>query len=157
MSTLMIPWNGLLTEGPRFCGADLRRPIGIEVRRSHTQGDPGNEVRHPKSFVRPCLSGSGRAGRVGLMATRPEGGCCSPSRGYIGAASPPTDVPPAGSSRRAQGMVPLLAGAFVTGSGAPFASPDDGEAPREFELSSFMIDPHAVSNAAFAEFVAAIG
>jgi formylglycine-generating enzyme required for sulfatase activity len=54
-------------------------------------------------------------------------------------------------------MVSLPGGEFVMGSDDRFAYPDDGEAPREVELSAFAIEPHAVTNAAFAEFVAATG
>jgi formylglycine-generating enzyme required for sulfatase activity len=54
-------------------------------------------------------------------------------------------------------MVSLPGGKFVMGSDDRFAYPDDGEAPREVELSAFTIEPHAVTNAAFAEFVAATG
>jgi formylglycine-generating enzyme len=54
-------------------------------------------------------------------------------------------------------MVSLPGSAFVMGSDDRFAYPDDGETRREVELSAFAIDPHAVTNAAFAEFVAATG
>jgi sulfatase modifying factor 1 len=54
-------------------------------------------------------------------------------------------------------MVRLPGGAFVMGSDDRFAYPDDGETPREVEVSPFMIDSCAVSNAQFAEFVAATG
>jgi formylglycine-generating enzyme required for sulfatase activity len=54
-------------------------------------------------------------------------------------------------------MVSLPGGAFVMGSDDRLAYPEDGETPREVELSPFMIDPCAVSNAEFAGFVAASG
>jgi formylglycine-generating enzyme required for sulfatase activity len=44
------------------------------------------------------------------------------------------------------------------GSSGEFAYPDDGEGPvHDVELSPFRVDPHAVSNARFAEFVDATG
>ncbi len=56
-----------------------------------------------------------------------------------------------------RGMVSLPEGVFVIGSENEWAYPDDGETPREVELSAFMIDSCAVSNAEFGEFVAATG
>ena len=61
--------------------------------------------------------------------------------------------PPASMS----GMISLAGGTFVIGSNDRFAYPDDGETPREIEIGGFMIDPHAVSNSAFATFVADTG
>jgi formylglycine-generating enzyme required for sulfatase activity len=52
-------------------------------------------------------------------------------------------------------MVALAGGGFRMGSEDRFAYPEDGETPRDVELSPFMIDRCAVSNNAFAEFVAA--
>ena len=43
----------------------------------------------------------------------------------------------------------------MLGSDDRFAYPDDGETPREVEVSPFLIDSRAVSNADFAAFVAA--
>jgi sulfatase modifying factor 1 len=54
-------------------------------------------------------------------------------------------------------MISLAGGPFVMGSADQFAYPDDGEAPREVEVSPFLIDRCAVSNAQFAEFVTATG
>lgn len=54
-------------------------------------------------------------------------------------------------------MVSLPGGVFVIGSDDRFAYPQDGEAPREVEVTAFMIDSRAVSNRAFAEFVADTG
>jgi sulfatase modifying factor 1 len=54
-------------------------------------------------------------------------------------------------------MVSLPGGTYVIGSNDRFAYPEDGEAPKEIEIGPFMIDVCAVSNAAFAEFVAATG
>jgi sulfatase modifying factor 1 len=61
--------------------------------------------------------------------------------------------PPASVS----GMISLAGGTFVIGSNDRFAYPDDGETPREIEIGEFMIDPHAVSNSAFATFAADTG
>jgi formylglycine-generating enzyme len=54
-------------------------------------------------------------------------------------------------------MVLLNGGVFVMGSDDRFAYPDDGETLREVQISPFMIDTCAVSNSAFAEFVAGTG
>jgi formylglycine-generating enzyme required for sulfatase activity len=55
-------------------------------------------------------------------------------------------------------MVPLDAAAFLMGTEDPDGFPADGEGPvREVELSPFTIDPLAVTNRRFAEFVEATG
>ena len=54
-------------------------------------------------------------------------------------------------------MVTLSGGVFVLGSEDQFAYPEDGEAPRQVELSPFRIDSCAVANQAFSAFVAATG
>jgi formylglycine-generating enzyme required for sulfatase activity len=54
-------------------------------------------------------------------------------------------------------MLPLRGDVFVIGSDDSLAYPDDGETPREVEVSAFMIDACAVSNADYAEFVGATG
>jgi sulfatase modifying factor 1 len=70
----------------------------------------------------------------------------------------PAAVPlPAPDPARHAEMIPLPGGTFVMGSAAPAAYPEDGEAPRAVEVGAFLIDPCAVSNAAFAEFITATG
>ena len=54
-------------------------------------------------------------------------------------------------------MVSLAGGVFVMGSEDRLAYAADGETRREVEVSPFMIDSCAVSNAVFAEFVAETG
>nr|WP_145742633.1 formylglycine-generating enzyme family protein [Saccharopolyspora dendranthemae] len=55
-------------------------------------------------------------------------------------------------------MVVLPGGAFRMGTEDPDGFPDDAEGPiREVRVGGFAIDPHAVSNARFAEFVADTG
>jgi formylglycine-generating enzyme required for sulfatase activity len=55
-------------------------------------------------------------------------------------------------------MVPIPAGEFLMGSDDHWAYPDDGEGPtRRVRVDALRIDPHAVSNARFAEFVADTG
>jgi sulfatase modifying factor 1 len=55
-------------------------------------------------------------------------------------------------------VVLVEGGAFLMGSDDPDGHPADGETPvREVELSPFWIDPFAVSNQRFAEFVEATG
>jgi sulfatase modifying factor 1 len=86
-----------------------------------------------------------------------EGGCCSPSRGThsgVQEVRPRATVVCPASMRR---MVSLAGDVFVMGSEDRFVYRDDGETPREVELSAFMIDTCAVSNTEFAEFVGAAG
>jgi formylglycine-generating enzyme len=55
-------------------------------------------------------------------------------------------------------MVALEGGVFLMGSDAPDGYPGDGEGPiHPVGLSRFTIDPHAVSNDRFADFVAGTG
>jgi sulfatase modifying factor 1 len=82
------------------------------------------------------------------------GGCCSPSRGTharVQEVRVPATVASPGS---ADEMVALRDSVCIVGSDDQFVYPADGESPREVE---FMIDPRAVSNTEFAEFVAATG
>src|SRR6266516_5930702 len=85
--------------------------------------------------------------------------CCAPSRS---AASAPAAVEvPAAVKRSARNgavssleMVALEGGSFLIGTDDPDGFPGDGEGPvREIELSAFAIEPVAVSNQRFAEFV----
>ena len=56
------------------------------------------------------------------------------------------------------GLVRLAGGTFLMGSEDPGAYAEDGEGPvREVTLSPFRLDRHAVTNARFADFVAATG
>jgi formylglycine-generating enzyme len=55
------------------------------------------------------------------------------------------------------GMVWLPGGTFTMGASNGNAHPEDGESARPAEVSAFRIDRCAVSNARFAEFVAATG
>ena len=92
-----------------------------------------------------------------MTARMNEGGCCSPSRGTGGAVHTPNVMAVATAPASTDGMVSLSGGSFVIGSDDRFAYPEDGETPREVAVSAFMIDSCAVSNTAFAEFVAATG
>jgi sulfatase modifying factor 1 len=57
-----------------------------------------------------------------------------------------------------ESVVRLPGGAFRMGSDDPWSYPDDGEGPiHEVTLSPYRIDPMAVSNARFAEFIDATG
>jgi len=83
-------------------------------------------------------------------------GCCAPGRasGSGRAARPAAGAPPA----RRHELVPIPGGPFLMGSEDPLAYPQDGEGPvHRVRLEPFLIDPHAVSNDRFAEFVAATG
>lgn len=82
--------------------------------------------------------------------------CCAPSAGR------PVDVADDGSASGAtgstDGMVLLEAGEFLMGTEDREGFPADGEGPvRPVTLSPFWIDPHAVTNRRFAEFVQATG
>jgi formylglycine-generating enzyme required for sulfatase activity len=54
-------------------------------------------------------------------------------------------------------MVSLPGGVFTIGTDSPWAYPEDGEMPAEVEISAFMIDACAVSNARFDAFVSDTG
>jgi len=103
-----------------------------------------------------------------------DGACCAPGRAPGGAEAPPARAPeprsvggsPApsadatpgegadASTDGADGMV-RLGGSFLMGTEDPDGFPQDREGPiREIDLPPFWIDPVAVTNARFAEFVA---
>jgi formylglycine-generating enzyme len=86
-----------------------------------------------------------------------HGGCCSPSRGAVSSAHTPTVALAGPAPLDTNGMISLPGAAFVLGSENSLAYPEDGETPREVEISPFMLDACAVSNAEFAAFVAATG
>lgn len=80
--------------------------------------------------------------------------CCSPSSGREGDAAHTPDVQ-AGKGKH-DGLVLLPGGQFLMGTDDPIGYPADGEGPiREITLRPFMIDPYAVTNDLFAEFVSA--
>jgi formylglycine-generating enzyme required for sulfatase activity len=54
-------------------------------------------------------------------------------------------------------MVSLRGGVFTIGTDSHWAYPEDGEMPAEVEISAFMIDACAVSNARFGAFVSDTG
>ena len=84
--------------------------------------------------------------------------CCStPSGGTRTAADPPALGPRGAAPPRPARLVPIPGGAWVVGTDrGPL--PQDGEAPaRRVEHRPFVIDPFAVTNAWFADFVAATG
>jgi sulfatase modifying factor 1 len=95
---------------------------------------------------------------MGDPAGRP---CCAPSRPD----SALTASPPDGRVRRhahhttdGDGMALLEGGSFLMGSEDRDGFPADGEGPvRQVTLSPFWVDPVAVSNARFADFVEATG
>lgn len=101
---------------------------------------------------------------MAAMSTDPAVSCCGPPRpagaglsekeelaGGRPAAATYTD--PAGPASAPE-LVALGAGAFLMGTDDPDGYPGDGEGPvREVELSAFEIEPVAVSNQRFAEFV----
>jgi sulfatase modifying factor 1 len=54
-------------------------------------------------------------------------------------------------------MVPIPGGAFRMGEPSDLAHPGDGDEPRDVHVDPFLIDPSAVTNEAFAAFVADTG
>ena len=83
-------------------------------------------------------------------------GCCSPSRG--GDAQSPAVAGARSSPGSTDGMVLVSAGSFWMGSDDVHSYPDDGEGPpRAVELDAYWIDACAVTNDAFAAFVADTG
>jgi sulfatase modifying factor 1 len=90
--------------------------------------------------------------------------CCGPSRPGGGATAteerpPAFESAPGSATRRESPRLVMLAGErFLMGTDDPEGFPDDREGPvREVELSAFGIEPVAVSNQRFAEFVDASG
>ena len=63
------------------------------------------------------------------------GGCCSPSRGTANGARATTVEVTGNSPASTSGMVALSGGVFELGAENPWAYPDDGETPREVEVS----------------------
>ncbi len=86
-----------------------------------------------------------------------KSGCCSPSRGTASPAPPVTVEVTAPAPDSLEAMISLPGGAFTIGTDDRLAYPDDGETSREVEVSAYMIDACAVSNAQFAAFVDATG
>ncbi|GAB3579999.1 formylglycine-generating enzyme family protein [Amycolatopsis endophytica] len=65
---------------------------------------------------------------------------------------------PGGKAADTSGMVVLRGGTFRMGTDDPDGFPDDHEGPvREVTVGPFAVDPYAVTNARFAEFVDATG
>jgi sulfatase modifying factor 1 len=82
--------------------------------------------------------------------------CCMPSRGAPGPVS--VGVPIPGEAASPSEAIVLPGGEFLMGTDDAEGFPSDGEGPvRPVRVSPFGIDAHAVSNARFAEFVAATG
>ena len=86
-----------------------------------------------------------------------KSGCCSPSRGTASPAPPVTVEVTAPAPDSLEAMISLPGGAFTIGTDDRLAYPDDGETSREVEVSAYMIDACAVSNAQFAAFADATG
>src|ERR1700749_5341843 len=76
--------------------------------------------------------------------------CCAPGRAPGG---PEADVPESANDAATDGRV-RLGGSFLMGTEDPDGFPQDREGPvREIDLPPFWIDPVAVTNRRFAEFV----
>ncbi|HEY4608909.1 MAG TPA: formylglycine-generating enzyme family protein [Ilumatobacteraceae bacterium] len=87
--------------------------------------------------------------------------CCTPGRGAVGTVDP-TDIavqhvePPPTSDEAAGRLIDVGTQMFTMGSVGPLAIPGDGEGPAHVvRLASYSIAPHTVTNAEFADFVAA--
>ena len=85
--------------------------------------------------------------------------CCAPTSGGREAAGAPRSDPRVrASAGSTAGMALLPGGSFLMGTDSREGYPADGEGPvRKVRLAPFWIDAAAVSNARFAEFVAATG
>lgn len=88
--------------------------------------------------------------------------CCSPGSGGVSVASETAAsrwLLPEGARRgSADAMIEIPAGRFLMGTASVDTHPADGEGPvRSVGLSAFTVDPFAVSNDAFSEFVVATG
>lgn len=92
-------------------------------------------------------------------SAEPAPGCCMPARQPQ--ISPPQEssvAPCCGGPGTTSGMKYLGGGTFLMGTDAPEAWPSDGEGPvRPVTLAPFWMDATAVTNEAFALFVAASG
>jgi len=93
------------------------------------------------------------------MGDAPSRPCCGPSRQQRPVATSPPEATVRRQSHNAtDDMVLLDGGEFLMGSEDRDGFPADGEGPvRQVTLSSFWVDPVAVSNARFAAFVQATG
>ena len=80
-------------------------------------------------------------------------GCCSPSRATASPSRLASIEVTAAGPVSPEAMVSLPGGVFTIGSEDRWAYPEDGEIPAEVDVSAFMIDACAVSNAEFAAFV----
>jgi formylglycine-generating enzyme required for sulfatase activity len=87
--------------------------------------------------------------------------CCPPQRSESAPEKPccaSKSLEPSTSSREIKGLIALPGGSFLMGTEDVEAWQGDGEGPiREVHLSPFLIAECAVTNAAFAAFVAATG
>jgi formylglycine-generating enzyme len=91
-----------------------------------------------------------------LRTTPPRSPCCAASR--ESSAPPQPEPPPAAALGSTEGMVPLSGGEFLMGTDEEIGYASDGEGPaRRVHVDPFWIDPLAVTNSRFAEFVAATG
>ena len=83
-----------------------------------------------------------------------ERACCAPGRAPSGEEAP---APPSANDAPTDGMI-RLGGSFLMGTEDADGFPQDREGPiREIDLPPFWIDPVAVTNRRFAEFVDATG
>lgn len=85
-------------------------------------------------------------------------GCCTPSRAGAGALPWSAADPSGAQAGDTAGMILLPGGSFLMGTEDPLGYEADGERPvRLRRVAPFWIDPFAVTNARFAEFVAQTG
>ena len=84
-----------------------------------------------------------------------ESTCCTVSRGTNNPSEIKKQNAKSGST---EGMIKLNGGSFLMGSASKKGFPADGEGPvREITLDPFWIDPMAVTNRQFAEFISETG
>ncbi len=84
--------------------------------------------------------------------------CCQPSRPEQAPSGYDGSLPGAAGDTGHAGMVRVPAGPFLMGNDRDPAFPGDGEGPvRQVDVAAFWVDTTAVTNGAFAAFVAATG
>jgi len=103
----------------------------------------------------------GRHGRSAFLGTWRVSDCCSPGSGgsvaQVAAPPPAREVGRRGDGLL-DGLIRIPEGRFLMGTANVDTHPGDGEGPvRSVELAAFGVDPFAVTNDAFSQFVVETG
>src|SRR5215211_8039202 len=84
--------------------------------------------------------------------------CCAPVRPASGGLSRTPQSRVRNEEASVEGMIRLPGGTFLMGTNDGQGFPEDGEGPvRKVTLDTFLISPHATTNAEFSAFVEATG